>query len=478
MDVLHVSAECYPAAKVGGLADVVGALPNYLPEHGYTSSVVLPKYQTTWLRQRNYLPVYQGVLRLHQRVVPFTVEKERSAELGYTLYVIDIPGLFDRPGIYNLPNGFGYPDSVERSLSFQIAVLNWLVNSPSRPRIIHCHDHHTGLIPFYVRHGVDYGSLRGIPTLFTIHNGEYHGNFGYDKMYLLPPFDWEHRGLLDWNGMINPMAAAIKTAWRMTTVSPSYLAELFKAANGLEMLVRHERHKSVGILNGIDYRVWNPRTDSFIAHNLQEGQLPVYKQINKRVLQQRFRLDLSKPLFTFIGRLVGEKGADLLPDLFARLLGENQPISIAVLGTGEAWLHQRFQQLEQQFPQRFSAVLEYNEALAHQLYAGSDFLLMPSRVEPCGLNQMYAMRYGTVPVVRAVGGLKDTVPDIGEEAGRGIQFKQFTIDDASLAFYRAIRLYQEKEQFASLRRRLVELDFSWERSAGEYATIYKEVTSF
>lgn len=479
MDVLHVSAECYPAAKVGGLADVVGALPNYLPEQGFTASVVIPKYRTNWLNRREYVQVHQGVIKLHNAIIPFSVEKERSDELGYTLFVVDIPGLFDREGVYGPAGGGGYADEVERSLSFQLAVLTWLKDGPSQPRVLHCHDHHTGLIPFFVRHGLEFEHLRDIPTIFTIHNGEYHGNFGYDKMYLLPPFHWENRGLLDWNDSINPMAAAIKTAWRMTTVSQTYLEELRSQANGLEALIRHEQHKSVGILNGIDYRVWNPRTDEFIAHNLDDRLMQIYKQINKRVLRQRFRLDLDRPLITFIGRLVGEKGADLLPDLFYRILSEDQPFSIAVLGTGEQWLHERFRELERYFPQRFAAALEYNEALAHQLYAGSDFLLMPSRVEPCGLNQMYAMRYGTVPIVRAVGGLKDTVPDIGEESekGRGVQFSHFNLDDASLAIYRAATLYENKEQFSSLRRRLVEIDFSWERSAGEYAKIYEEVTS-
>ncbi len=476
MKVLHVSAECYPAAKAGGLGDVVGALPKYLNKVGLSTGVIIPKYQLKWLEGQSFQPVYQGVVRLHTRHVPFTVLQLAGESLGFPFFVADMPGLFDRPGIYADPGGHTFDDEVERYLGFQQAVLQWIVNSPGQPALLHCHDHHTGLIPFMVKHCPEYRSLQSIPTVFTIHNGAYHGNYGWDKMYLLPFFDAEARGLLDWSNTINPLATGIKCAWRVTTVSPSYLEELMQDSNGMELLLQHERHKCLGIINGIDAQVWNPEADPYLPVRRAEG-LGAFKQANKQALGQRFRLDLELPLITFIGRLVGEKGADLLPDLIARVLQSGMQVAFAVLGTGQHWIHDAFTHLAQRYPGRFDAALEYNEGLAHQLYAGTDFLMMPSRVEPCGLNQMYAMRYGSLPIVRSVGGLKDTVPDIGapNKTGRGIRFTQFNLDDGHIAIYRAVELYHNRPVFEEVRQRVTEVDFSWERSAADYIAMYDQM---
>jgi starch synthase len=477
MDVLHISAECYPAAKTGGLADVVGALPKYLINQGVSAGAVIPKYDLPWMRKQQFAPVFQGTVRLHNEYVPFTIEREQQGTLGFPFFVVDIPGKFDRPGIYADPQGRYFPDEVERYLCFQQAVLQWLMQSSSTPSILHCHDHHTGLIPFMIKHCPEYRSLSHLPTIFTIHNGEYHGSYGWDKFYLLPFSDEGARGLLDWNEVINPLATGIKTAWRVTTVSQGYLAELMESAGGLEYLIRHEQHKCLGITNGIDTQVWDPATDPYLSHNLTSDDWVDFKIRNQSALAARYNLDWRYGVITFIGRLVNEKGADLLPDLIRRSLREGLGLAFAMLGTGEPWLHERLGQLEREFPGRVSVVLAYDEGLAHQLYAGSDFLIMPSRVEPCGLNQMYAMRYGTIPIVRAVGGLRDTVPDIGEPdgSGRGIQFTRFTLEDGYLALYRADQLYQDKDQFAAVRQRVTAVDFSWERAAREYITIYREL---
>lgn len=479
MDVLHISAECYPAAKTGGLADVVGALPQYLADQGVKAGAVIPKYDLRWIREQSFVPVFQGTVRLHQQYVPFTVEREQGEVLGFPFFVVDIPGKFDRPGVYADPDGHYYSDGIERYLCFQQAVLQWLVQSSGKPGVLHCHDHHTGLIPFMVKHCPEYRSLSHIPTVFTIHNGAYHGNYGWDKLYLLPIFDAEARGLLDWQNSINPLATGIKTAWRVTTVSQGYLAELMESSGGLEYLIRHEQHKCLGITNGIDARVWDPATDRYLDHRLENDDWPAFKQANKAALQGRFNLDLSLPVITFIGRLVREKGADLLPDLIRRSLREGLRVAFALLGTGEPWLHERLRQLADEYPGRCSVVLAYDEGLAHQLYAGSDFLIMPSRIEPCGLNQMYAMRYATVPIVRAVGGLRDTVPDIGEPdgQGRGIQFTHFTVEDGYLAVYRAEQLYHNQERLAAVRSHVRSVDFSWERAAKEYIAIYEQLYS-
>lgn len=477
MDVLHISAECYPAAKAGGLGDVVGALPKYLQQAGVSAGVIIPKYRLRWINEHQFVPVYRGAVRLHNTFVQFTIEKEQHDSLGFPFFVADIPGKFDRAGIYADPGGGGYGDEVERYLCFQQAVLQWIIGSPGRPAILHCHDHHTGLIPWMVKLCPEYNSLANIPTVFTIHNGSYHGNYSWEKLYLLPFFFPEGRNLLDWANTINPLAVAIKTAWRVTTVSPSYMEELQYDSNGMDWLFQHERMKSIGILNGIDAQVWNPYTDKSIAYNLTDN-VSAFKTANKAAILQRFQIEPGLPILTFIGRLVTEKGADLLPDLISRALESNMRVNFVILGTGEPWMMERFQYMRQQYRGRFDASLEYNESLAHQLYAGSDFLLMPSRVEPCGLNQMYAMRYGTLPIVRKIGGLKDTVPDIGEpdDSGRGIQFTNFTIEDSLLAVYRAADLYfNQHASFENIQQRIMQIDFSWERSAGEYIRIYREM---
>lgn len=476
MDILHISAECYPAAKAGGLGDVAGALPKYQNELGDMAAVVIPKYRTAWVRSQMFTPEFTGVYPFQQDFVPFSVEKLSSSELGFPLYVVNIIGQFDRPGVYGDPEQGWYSDNTERFLHFQLAVLAWLKEMQEKPDVVHCHDYHTGLIPFFMQHGLDYSELAKIPTVFTIHNGEYHGDFSWDLLPLLPPFHANAKGLLDWDNRINPLATGIKTAWGLTTVSATYMKELATEANGLETLIREEMAKSAGVLNGIDLKVWDPGRDLYIKEKYS-GDLETYKFKNKAVLGARFQVDLKLPLVTFIGRLVREKGADLLPDLYRQVLRADIPAVFVILGTGEPALHQAFLALKHEFPGRFDVALEYNEGLAHQLYAGSDFLIMPSRVEPCGLNQMYAMRYGTLPIVRSVGGLQDTVIDLEESKteGRGIRFDGFNLEDGAHALWRAARLFAKPKEIDAVRRRIMKLDFSWRQSAKAYQQIYQNL---
>lgn len=474
MTVLHASAECYPAAKAGGLGDVVGALPKYQISLGVPASVIMPKYRTPWVRQQTVDIHFSGVYPLEGDFVPFSVEEVIDANLGFPLYLVNISGVFDRPGIYGDPDQGWYTDNTERFLHFQRAVAEYILQSPQKPDILHCHDHHAGLLPFLVQHSLRYQVLQNLPTVFTIHNGEYHGSFPWEQQHLIPEFDTAAKGMLEWDHQINPLASAIKCAWQVTTVSAGYLNELMTSANGLESLIKQEAGKATGILNGIDDAVWDPRNDPFLASNLQQD-VDAFKQRNKEALAGRFLFDPRMPVFTFIGRLVREKGADLLPDLIDQILSTGVDLTFLVLGTGEPELHQRLDALRQKFRGRFDVALEYNETLAHQLYAGSDFLLMPSRVEPCGLNQMYAMRYGTVPIVRSVGGLKDTVPDMEETAlGRGIRFHDFTLEEARHAIWRAREYFFQRETFTALRNRIMQIDFSWSRAAATYIDIYKK----
>ena len=473
MQVLHISSECYPAAKAGGLGDVAGALPKYLNKINIPSGVVIPKYKNKWIGNNAWKTVFQGTINFDKTLLPFTVQ-ELTAGLAFPLYTVDIPGKYDRPGVYLDENGRGYHDEVERAVCFQRAVLQWLVSKKELPKVLHCHDHHTALIPFMVKHCPAFTPLAAIPTVFTIHNAEYHGTFGWEKIGILPLFDGRVGGLLDWDDAINPLATAIKCAWKLTTVSPSYMQELRLHTRGLEHLLQQEAAKSVGILNGIDAQVWNPATDPFLAKPLQRS-IKVYKDANKKALGKTFDIDPKLPLVTFIGRLAREKGADFLAPTIEYFLQNGHKASFIILGTGEPILHQILSALKERYPGIVDVALQYNEQLAHQLYAGSDFLWMPSRVEPCGLNQLYAMRYGTVPIVRAIGGLKDTVIDIDTPNGSGIPFHELSVDAAQKALIRAATLYKNQRTLSKIRTAIMQLDFSWEKAASNYVDLYQQI---
>ncbi|MEX0722628.1 MAG: glycogen/starch synthase [Gracilimonas sp.] len=478
MRIIHLSAECYPAAKAGGLADVVGSLPKYLNQLGHECEVVIPKYDNHWIGAQKYETVHEGSFSMANEQVKFSVQKMKKDKLGFPFYVIDIPGRFDRPGIYIDPwSGNGYWDELERFVSFQIAALEWMKEVKKEPEIIHCHDHHTALIPFMVSQCNRYRDMSEIPTVLTVHNAEYHGEHELDNFKLLPAFNIDNIGLLDWDGRLNSLAAGLKTAWKITTVSKNYMSELAENSNGLELLFQQERNKSTGIVNGIDTEVWDPATDELVEVNFSYKDRKKGKKANKEILCKEFGLDPELPTIAFIGRLVREKGADLLPDLFKQLIYSDREVNFVLLGTGDPQLHDIFSRMAGDNMGYFDATLEYNEQLAHQIYAGSDFILMPSRVEPCGLNQMFAMRYGTVPIVRSVGGLKDTVKDITEEKGYGITFDQFSIEAASDAIHRAVELYKDQKKYSQVLSTIMKLDFSWKRSAREYLDMYKVLTT-
>lgn len=477
MKILHVSAECYPAAKAGGLGDVAGALPKYLNAAGVETAVIMPKYSTKWLNNQEYREIIKGNVRLGMYYAPYSIQECLNTDLGFTIYVVDAPQYFHRKGIYTDENGIGYRDDVERWLTFQQAVIHWLLGMKNKPKVVHCHDHHTGLLPFMFKFCPEYGALKSIPTVFTIHNGQYQGAFSWQLSQIMPFYESEAMGMLEWNGTINPMASAIKCCWRFTTVSPGYMEELRNNSGGLEWLMNNERAKSIGILNGIDNEVWNPKTDPMLRARLQSD-INAYKKANKDYICERFGLRNDFPVITFIGRVVGEKGADLLPHTIRRFLQQTGvAATFAILGTGDPSVQDALQRVSFEFNGRMGVVLEYNEALSHNLYAGSDFIVMPSRVEPCGLNQMYALRYGTIPIVRAVGGLKDTVEDISApDGGAGIRFYNFDSDELLMAFNRAMRLYwDEQEKFEELRVKDMAIDNSWEKSTNDYLKIYSEI---
>jgi starch synthase len=469
MEIIHISAECYPAAKVGGLADVVGALPKYQTLLGHSATVIMPFYHGKYSQENEFSEIFSGFAQLGNSSLAFRVLKPVKNNLGFNLFLIDIPGLFDRERIYS------YHDDTERFITFQVAALNWMNEREVTPDIVHCHDQQTGFIPFMMSKVWNYRRFEQVPTVFTIHNGQYQGQFGFEKLFLLPPFHSYFNGLIDWRNVINPMASAIKCAWRITTVSPSYLDEITYSMNGLEALLRTERSKSVGILNGIDVEVWNPETDPMLEKNFGIETMSDGKKANKELLCKQFGLNPEKPLFAFIGRLVGEKGADILPDIVYQV-SRNYPgeQNILILGTGEHPIERALLHQEKEFKGSYCSYIGYNEKLSHQVYGGADFLLMPSRVEPCGLNQMYALRYGTIPIVRRTGGLRDTVIDVGD-GGFGFCHDQCSTFDVSHSIQRAKKLYQNKKAFSQTRKQIMQIDHSWNKAASDYIELYRSL---
>jgi len=470
MEILHVSAECYPVAKAGGLGDVVGALPKYLNAAGHIAKVVMPMYRTKFLYANQWDVVHKGHTNLGNWFFDFTVIKERTNKLGFDLYLVDINGLLDREKVY------GYDDDTERFTAFQIAVLDWVASWKHQPDVMHVHDHHTGLIPFMLKYSFKYKSISGIRTVLTIHNAQYQGWMNWNRSTFIPEWDKWQWGMLEWNKTINPLASGIKCADKVTTVSPSYLRELKYMSNGLEALFEYEKGKCVGILNGIDVNVWDPQTDEYLTHHYGPEEVEAGKAKNKMQLCDQFSLDFNKPLIGFIGRLVGEKGADVIPqasrDSFNHI---GRRMNFLILGSGFPEVEAALLALKPVSQYDYNVFIGYNEGLSHTMYAGMDFLLMPSRVEPCGLNQMYSMRYGTVPMVRRTGGLIDTVIDYGEPGGYGICYNNASVGDITHAVWRATELYHQKGTLGTIRSQMMQLDFSWENSVQQYISLYESL---
>lgn len=467
MTIFHLSTECYPVAKVGGLADVVGALPKYQNKiKEVNAKVVMPWYNKHFVYDYDFEVVFDGFIHQGSNMLQVQVMKETTDVLGFELFMVKIPGLLDRE------NPYGYEDESFQFLAFQQGVLHWLTAMKIRPDVLHCHDYHTGLVPFMIENCEEFEFLKGVKTIGTIHNGEYQGMMSWDMVNYMPAFDHHKWGLLDWNGFINPLASMIKCCSAFTTVSEGYLEELFVSFRGLESLVREEFSKAYGIINGIDTDVWNPQTDPMIDFNFNSKNALKIKKKNKAKLCKEYGLNTELPLFAFIGRFATEKGADLLPDLIWRSIKQSfGGLNIIVLGSGNAYIEQQLKELDSVYS-NFATDIGYKEHLSHKIYASADFLLMPSRVEPCGLNQMYAMRYGTVPVVSYTGGLRDTVKDI-TTGGSGLNFTYPGVDDIIHAMSRGVNIYKNKVQMDELVLSNMKFDFAWEKSAEKYLTLYK-----
>ncbi len=470
MQIIHIAAECYPAAKVGGLGDVVGALAKYLNLAGHHGRVILPKYHTKYIINNEWQEIFASTAHLGVGAFDYKIYTDTSNKLGFELYLVDIPGLLNREQVY------GYEDDSTRFIAFQTAAIDWIIKAELAPDLINVHDHHAALIPFMIQNCHDFTALKECPVVLTIHNGQYQGAMEWSNNVMIPKWDSWKWGLLDWNGFINPLASGIRCAWKVTTVSDGYLQELRFQSNGLEKLFETEWHKCSGILNGIDTAVWNPESDTALTKRYSAKNVTKEKSHNKKTLCDQFDLDINKPLFVFIGRLVGEKAADLLPQSFINSFHKiGRKMNFLILGSGQTQVENELNYLKLFSQNDYNTYIGYNEDLSHLMYAGADFILMPSRVEPCGLNQLYALRYGTIPVVNNTGGLHDTIVDISEPNGYGIKMSNASENEIILSIYRAIELYADNTRMEQIKKQIMKLDYSWTKSINNYISLYQSL---
>jgi starch synthase len=472
--VLHISTECYPVAKAGGMADVVGALPLYQKKLGWEPSVIIPRYDLKWYQDKTFKEVYSDTLTMEGQQYDFSIVQCIDHNIDYHLYLVDLPELFMRDSIYLNDEGYGFHDEPERNMGFQRATLQWLSNTKEAFDLLHCHDHQTGFIPFMIQHGTEYKRLSKTPTVYTVHNAAYNSRYPWERKTLLPKFKEALIPSIDWDNCFDAVASAMRYAAHVNTVSPSYLTELLASMKPLKIIYGLEPDKFSGILNGIDAQTWDPKKDERIPHKLGRS-WDTFKNKNKSALLSTLYRAEDVPMISFIGRFAHQKGADLLRPVIEQILTRFGFVNFFILGSGDRHLEHSIQGLRDRHPERVGCYIGYNEDVAHQVYAASDFILMPSRFEPCGLNQMFAMRYGTIPIARATGGLKDTVIDF-ESGGTGISFTHDTPHDLSQAISRAMYLIKDKDLFKTVRDKAIAQNYSWEASTKTYISTYNRIT--
>ena len=467
MKVLYAASEAVPFCKTGGLADVAGSLPPALAAQGVETAVILPLYRLVKERFADQLTFlcydYVDLAWRHAYCGLFSLKKD-----GVTWYFLDNEQYFGRPELY------GCADDGERFGFFSRAVVKMLDHLDFWPDVIHCNDWQTALVPVYLR---ELG--RGAASVFTIHNIEYQGRLALSSVTDLLGLSWERwHETLEMGSCANAMKAGMMTADAVTTVSPTYAGQLLDPAYacGLESVVRLCEGKLRGVLNGIDVETIDPRTAKGIAANFGPDDL-AGKAACKAALQRDAGLEVcaDAPVVSIVSRLVGHKGTDLVVQALDGIV--ECGCQMLVLGQGETHYENAFREAQARWPGRVSAQITYSDGLARRVYAGSDLLLMPSRSEPCGLSQMIAMRYGTVPIVRSTGGLRDTVLPPESAEGCGFVFEQYDAYHLLCEVRRAAQmLRQAPDEFAALRRRGMTKDFSWDASAREYLRIYESIS--
>lgn len=470
MKVLFAASEAEPFAKSGGLADVSGALPKALRKRFVGARVILPLYSCISQKMREKMTFLFNI------TVPVSWRRQYCGVFeahidGVIYYFIDNEYYFKRDGLY------GYYDDAERFTFFSRAVLEILPHIDFKPDVIHCNDWQTALIPVYLTEMYSkdpfYSSIK---TVFTIHNIQYQGKYGmelYGDVLGLPE---GKESLVEYDGCVNFMKGAIQCSDKVTTVSPTYSREILEPyySHGLDSILKEFGYKLTGIVNGIDTDTYNPETDIFIYKNYTAETLKNKKQ-NKTKLQEETGLKKSDaPLFGMVTRLVSHKGIDLVKCVFEELLKAD--LQFVVLGSGEWEFETFFYEMSKKYPEKVAVKLGFDNTLAHRIYAGADFFLMPSKSEPCGLAQLVALRYGTIPIVRETGGLNDTVKDSGNGEGNGFTFANYNAHDMENTVWRALAGYLETDGFDILRKRAMLCDNGWSSSANAYIRLYKEIT--
>jgi starch synthase len=476
MQLLSVSSEIYPLVKTGGLADVAGALPPALARQGIATRSLVPGYPAVTERIRNGATVheYPGLLGAPARLI-----ETRIGELD--LYVLDAPSLFDRPGgPYTDANGRDHPDNWRRfaALSRAGADMARGLLSGFRPDVVHAHDWQAALTPAYLR----YGGSR-VPSVLTVHNLAFQGQFSAEifRGLDLPPHAFAFDGV-EYYGDVGFLKAGLQMASAITTVSPTYAEEIRTPAYGmgLDGLIAHRAGVLHGIVNGIDMHAWNPATDPHLAATYSARTLKA-RAANRRTLEAHFHLDHDRdPLFCAVSRLTWQKGIDLLAAAVGDLVAAGA--KLVVLGTGDEGLEGALLGAAARHRGRIGVAVAYDEPLSHLMQGGADAILIPSRFEPCGLTQLYGLRYGCVPVVARVGGLADTVIDANTAAlsagvATGVQFSPVNIEGLRRAIARAIALYRGGGPWTAMQRQGMKADVSWDRSAARYAELYASLAT-
>lgn len=468
-----VASEATPFAKTGGLADVIGALPKALTLQGDQPAVVLPLYPSAEKFLTHASRVYDGMsLWLGPR--RWNADIKLLIHDGVPFYFVDCPSLYGRDGIYGTQNG-DYPDNHIRFAALCYAALG-IARYLFRPDIIHCHDWQTAaLAPLLKFRFQGDPTFMAMKTLLTIHNLGYQGLFDRTA---LPEIGFDHRlfqpAALEFYGLVNLLKGGILFSDALTTVSKGYAKEIQTPEHGFDLddLLRARAGSLTGILNGVDYTDWSPEHDTHIAANYTASNSSG-KQACKRDLLDTFGLPagnaaMDRPLIGIVSRFASQKGFDLIEDIAAYLTAED--VSLVVIGSGEARYENVFQSLAANHPDRFAVKVAYSEVVAHKVEAGADMFLMPSRYEPCGLNQIYSLRYGTVPIVRATGGLDDTIDE-----KTGFKFREYSGTALAEAIRDALAAFRDKKRWRKMMATGMRKNYSWDASAAEYSTLYRRL---
>lgn len=476
--ILFCTSEAHPLIKTGGLGDVSASLPPALAELGEDVRIILPAYRQLMERVGDSVSVAR--LSIIGALHEVEILEAHFSDTGLPLWLVSAPEYFDRDGgPYSAPDGHDWIDNPQRFALFARAVVELAMDRAGlgwKADLVHCNDWQTGLVPALLSL-----ETKKPATVFTIHNLAYQGLFPPATIHHvhLPAQLWSHDGV-EFHNMFSFIKGGLTYADKITTVSPTYAEEIRtpEFGYGLEGLLNHRAEDLVGILNGVDYSVWDPQNDTLIPTRYDSKTLNLKKE-NKRALQRRFNLEEKDelPLIGFVGRMVEQKGIDLIHEILPDLLG--QPLQCVILGSGEKHFEKAFQEIADLYPGMLGVQIGYNEKLSHLIEAGSDIFLMPSRFEPCGLNQIYSLRYGTIPVVRNTGGLADTVVDATDEARKaglatGFVFEHATAHGLVWAINRALELYPRPRLWRAIMTTAMQQDFSWESSARHYIDLYRQ----